>query len=644
MIFSQNKEVGSVALSPAGPFQTGERVTLTITFTVGAAGLNEGARLRIGLPNTGWEKPVVPQLRYWDELVFGKARGYAPFHPTNTTATLKTASKAVVALESMERMLLPNEDPAEAYWRWWITAKLEDAPLAAGDQIVLTYGDLRFVGEPARIQTFPESDLTISAYLDVCDGKWVRPDHAPIKIDVIPGPEARANVVVPSIIGNTVPELRIGLTDASHCRPSEITQRKFLLRDEKSQGLGSACVTENFETKIHLAKPLTACSRISVVDVSDGKVWGKSNPSIPQNGNDLKLFWGDLHAQSEYHVMHSQKKDARQSEWAKGISCGKPDDVYQYARDVSLLDFVAITDQGAITGVGWEILKQKATEYNRPGKFVTFNSYEAGSPVGHRNVFYRNGEACPPQEAAKFNYMPEFLYRYYGGRKDVMLLPPHGNTWTDWSFYDPELEPVMEIYSCWGQSENPSRERWDKGMTPGAGAWEALKRGYRLGMIASSDNHVGMPGRSYPHDRQVHTPFPGGLAAVWAPELKRETIFDAVKARRCYGTTGARIILEFSVNEEPMGGEIVVEDKEASRKIRVKAHGSDAISKVEILRNGNVVHTSSSDPRKADDKMLLEWDDNTALEGPTFYYVRLTQADGEMAWSSPVWADILARS
>jgi len=60
---------------------------------------------------------------------------------------------------------------------------------------------------------------------------------------------------------------------------------------------------------------------------------------------------------------------------------------------------------------------------------------------------------------------------------------------------------------------------------------------------------------------------------------------------------------------------------------------------VEIVRNGDVVHTRCSEPRKADDKIVLEWEDKTPLEGPTFYYVRLTQADGEMAWSSPVWVD-----
>jgi hypothetical protein len=420
-----------------------------------------------------------------------------------------------------------------------VTAKVESAPLVSGDQIIITYGDSRFVGEKARIQTFPENDLTISAYINLGDGKWIRPAGAPVKLDVISGDAIRANVVKPSIVGNEISQLRIALTDACHCKLREVAKETLVLRDKNLKQLETVEFSNSGLAVVELKSPFSVCEQITVTDSSGEKIWGRSNPSILQAGGN-KLFWGDLHAQSEYHVMHSQKKDARQSEWSKGISCGKPDDLYQFARDVSLLDFVAITDQGAITGVGWDVLKEKAAEYYRSEKFVTFNSYEAGSPVGHRNVFYRNGDACPPQDAAKFNYMPEFLYRYYAGRKDVIMIPHHVKTWTDWSFYNPELEPVMEIYSCWGQSENPSMKLWDKGMTPGAGAWEALRRGYRLGMIASSDNHVGMPGRSFPHDRQVHTPFPGGLAAVWAPELTKRfsTRFAraAVTARPAQGS------------------------------------------------------------------------------------------------------------
>ena len=640
MIFPQDDCVGRVSLSPDGPFQTGSYVTLLLAFTVGRRGLEEGARLRIGVPNTGWECVVVPQLRYWDELVKGKDRKYAPFHPVNTTVEVISQGKAFAHLETMERMLLPDEDPAEAYWRWWITAVIEDAPIIDGDQIVLTYGDPQFVGRGARIQTFPEDELTISVYVDPGDGKWVRPGGAPVEIDVISGPPVRANVVVPSVITDAVPPVRVALTDACHCRPNGNPPSALMMRDEGWRQMGKVEFSGVYSATVASKDPMAIFKGVRITDPKGETIWGISNPCMLQQENGSQLFWGDLHAQSEYHVMHSQKMDARQQGWSKGISCGTPDEVYQYARDVSLLDFVAITDQGAITGVGWELLQKKAIEYDRPGEFVTFKAYEAGSPVGHRNVYFRDLGVEPAQDPETFSYMPEFLYEYYRGRKDVMLIPHHVKTWTDWSFYDSELESVMEVYSCWGQSENPSLNLWDKGMTPGAGAWEILKRGHRLGMIASSDNHVGLPGRKYSHDRQVHTPFAGGLAAVWAPELTREAIFDAMKQRRCYGTTGARMILELYVNGQPMGSVLTAEQVGNVRELKVFARGTDEIDRVEVLKNGKVVDTGQYSNQGDSEDFQLEWEDAADLTGNTYYYVRVIQVDGEMAWSSPIWVDV----
>ena len=63
------------------------------------------------MPNTGWERPVPPQQRYWDELVQG-VPPTSPFHPVNTTALVQNREGAVVVLDVMECMLAPDEDPA----------------------------------------------------------------------------------------------------------------------------------------------------------------------------------------------------------------------------------------------------------------------------------------------------------------------------------------------------------------------------------------------------------------------------------------------------------------------------------------------------------------------------------------------------
>src|SRR5205085_9977308 len=116
----------------------GSQADLRMEYLVGPAGLAVGSQFRVGLPNTGWDRPVIPQQRYWDELVSGSARRLAPFHPVNTTASISTGAK--FTLETMERMLVPDEDPAFAYWRWWITLTIEEQGLGEGARIEIVYG------------------------------------------------------------------------------------------------------------------------------------------------------------------------------------------------------------------------------------------------------------------------------------------------------------------------------------------------------------------------------------------------------------------------------------------------------------------------------------------------------------------------
>ena len=623
-------ELGQFRVLHDGPFVAGMRTTVTFEYEVGPAGLPAGSQFRVGVPNTGWEQPVPPQQRYWDELVQGDARRLAPFHPVNTTATVVgragVAAAATAVLTVMERMLAPDEDPAIAYWRWWITATVEGQGLDPGDVVRIIYGDTRCNGDGVRVQTFVEDSINVVAFVRAgTDASYQQLRGSPWHFDIISGPSARANVVAASTNDGASVPVRISVTDACHCRPAGNNPVALI-----ADGREFSCVPGESQEIDVASSP----QRLNVVERASRGTWGVANPSVPVGADGLRLFWGDLHAQSEHHVMHSQNMDFRQRGWSKGISCGTVDDCYAYARYVALLDFVALTDQGACLTDAWEFCQSKVRQYNEPGRFVTFKAYEAGARNGHRNVIYSSDEIEPPLDARRFSsFEPQVLFDYYHERRDAILIPHHVKTWTDWSFHDPELEPVMEIYSCWGQSESPDREWWDKGMTPGAGAWEAFNRGYRMGLIASSDNHVGMPGRSYPGDRQAHTPFKGGLCAIWAETLTRESLFRAIQQRRCYGTTGARIILRFSVQDRPMGTTLRTEGQ--AIRAAVEVHGTEELKSVQIVAAGRAVREV---PFKRGEHCLSATVELPATRA-AHYYVRVTQADGERAWSSPIFFD-----
>ncbi|MCL5743864.1 MAG: hypothetical protein M1541_08040, partial [Acidobacteria bacterium] len=217
-------ELGAFEMLHDGPLVAGMRTSIRFVYTAGSAGLENGSRLRIGLPNTGWEKPVVPQQRYWDELVRGSDRRLAPFHPVNATAMIYSADRPGHCLEVMERMLAPDEDPALAYWRWWITLTIEGASLSPGDRIEVLYGDRRFGSEGARIQAFVEPGINVCAYVDAGGRGEYRALHGtPVYFDVTGGGASRANVVAPSVRTDECHIARIAVTDECHCIPPDPT-------------------------------------------------------------------------------------------------------------------------------------------------------------------------------------------------------------------------------------------------------------------------------------------------------------------------------------------------------------------------------------------------------------------------------------
>ena len=109
---------------------------------------------------------------------------------------------------------------------------------------------------------------------------------------------------------------------------------------------------------------------------------------------------------------------------------------------------------------------------------------------------------------------------------------------TDWRDNDPELEPLMEIFQGYRGSyeyKGAPRAASDEkllaqrsGYQPLGFWWNALERGYKLGVQASSDHW------------STHISY----ACLLAPSASREDLFDAMRKRHAYGATD-NIVLDF---------------------------------------------------------------------------------------------------
>ena len=125
------------------------------------------------------------------------------------------------------------------------------------------------------------------------------------------------------------------------------------------------------------------------------------------------------------------------------------------------------------------------------------------------------------------------------------------------------------------------------------------------------------------------------MTVVLAAELTREDLFDALYRRRCYATSGVRIVLDFRVNGQLMGSDISTADQPL---IAVEVKGTGGIRSIEIVSSGHVVSGIDVRPGEAVDHMSFSYTDRLLIPGEErYYYARVVQEDGNMAWSSPVW-------
>jgi hypothetical protein len=212
---------------------------------------------------------------------------------------------------------------------------------------------------------------------------------------------------------------------------------------------------------------------------------------------------------------------------------------------------------------------------------------------------------------------------------------------------------------------------------PGFYTQDAHRLGYRVGLTASSDYHGPHPGHSLLH-AEPHLPalaewrsdglgwgnvwrvwdepsYPGGLQAMYAPELTREAVFESMVRRRVYGTSQPhRIAVDFRVDGVRFGDQdstVTLPTPDAAREVTLDVAGTAPVATARVLKNNEVWRTvtGSDDPGAGLDSYTVtaSWTDDAPVTGMAFddergtdadvYYTRVRQADGGMAWAGPLW-------
>ncbi len=594
---------GSATVTPDDPVRIGETGTWRIDYEVGPLGIAEGGGIALHIsPYWGWTAPQTQSPG---------AAGYVSAVVDGSAASLElTANRQL----------------------HWVSAVVTGDRLPPGSRVSFVYGDVTSAETRApntRVDRFAESDEEFWIKVDGDgDGYYTSIATQPT-IDILPGPARRLLVFGPSMarVGDTI-ELAVSVVDGQINRATDYTGTVLLQSLEA--GLEHPETIE-FTAADRGAKTVRArvvtpgVARVLVTDPQDRLALSVSNPVVAMDAlPQYRLFWADLQ-------IHTGQSDGT----------GTPEEVYRYAREVARLDVAALTDHDAHgivaideTPAIWERLTAATRNAHEPGRFVTLLGYEWTSwTFGHKHILYRDDTGPLWSHRDEESKTPDGLWKALpAGRAMTISHHTLGEpVVVDWDYHDPEVERLVEICSIHGNSEGVGQPMAVRGAKEGHGVRDALARGYRLGFVGSGDTHNGHPGLGDPTSAPT-----GGIAGIYATDLTREAIWDALYHRRTYASTGPRVVLDVTLNETMMGGVVTLGSVDTERTLSIEAHAPFKIRTLDIIKNERLYVSTAID----DLRFALAFDDPEPAADGDRYYVRLRLQNDQMVFSSPIWVEL----
>jgi hypothetical protein len=518
--------MGSAVLTPSGRFEAGSMQSFTLVYTAGTFGVDDTGSIKIGFRFATDFGPV--------QFTDPKAPGYTTVEASNG-ATLE-------AKWEFKRNIRP--------WSRSLYIGVVKDFLAPGDTITIRFGDTRQGSPGIRLQTYCESEFEFRVLADpIATYDYVAIPESP-KIAIVPGPGMRWRAVLPSMVRAGEP-FRLSIkADDKWGNPSDRMDRTLRL---VADGGSISGLPETLQFKPgafaavadNLRMTATGDVTVRVLD-EKGDELARSNPlRAVAKGSALVHFWGDTHGQSNETL---GTNDARA--------------YFEFGRDKAFLDVMG--HQGndfQITGAFWRELNVLSAAFDKSGSFVCIPGYEwsANTAVGgDRNVHYRHeGETIHRSSHAQIAdatdimdeksdaHTAQELFEKLRG-KDCVVMAHVGGRYADVKFAHDPMETAVEVHSAWGTFEWIVRD--------------AFEKNYRVGIVGNSDGHKGRPGACYPGASFFGSY--GGLTCFLAERLDRDAIFESMRRRRHYATTGNRGLMDVTV-ATPSPAEVFLRDPAA---------------------------------------------------------------------------------
>jgi hypothetical protein len=562
--------MGAIRLVSPGPFVAGSHVELVLVYTAGTFGIDDTGMVKISWRTTS---------------DFAKPQFDRPQAANFTTVEASNGAKLEVWYDRLNIRPYANT----------LLIRVGRGYLRAGDTLTVRLGDRRQGSPGLRLQTNVENNVELRTSVDAFATYEFCELPAQPAFDLIPGPAARWKAIVPSLARAGEPFRLAIVAEDMWGNPTEDAEGTLALDSSRSlAGLPDRIVVTKGEGPRVIENLIAdAPGDIDLSVSADGRLLARANPLRIVGAAPLRRYWADLHGQS-----------------GETIGMGTAEEYFRYARDKAFVDMVG--HQGndfQITDAFWHKLNALTARFDAPGKFVCLPGYEWSGNTGmggDRNVFFRR-EGRPirrsshilveGETSSEAVYTADKLFAALQG-EDCRVIAHVGGRYADVKYaHDGRMERTVEVHSSWGTFE-----------------WllhDAFDMGYRVGVVCHSDDHKGRPGATTPGASTFGAI--GGLSCYFMPELTRDALFEALRTRRHYGTTGTRLFLdvrgtfardvtgfsedpqlgpaqEFAVREALMGD--IVRPARVPMKLSVEAIGTVPLERIDVLHGTRVVQSA----------------------------------------------------
>lgn len=381
----------------------------------------------------------------------------------------------------------------------------------------------------------------------------------------------------------------------------------------------------NYTSSIKLAElPATIMAKATKAGYLDSEVM--TFEYTKRLNDEYNIYFGQIHSHTEY-----------------SDGAGTCEQAFQYAStEAENIDFLAVTDHSnsfdhdtsatikdGSASTEWlegHALADKYTKTDGDHPFVGIYGYEmtwSGGAPGHMNTYNTDGFLSRTMTGFT-NGSAQSLPNYYNQLKTVpdsfSMFNHPGSTFGDFydfGYYDEEIDSLITLIEV-GNGEGaigssgyfPSYEYYTR----------ALDKGWHVAPTNNQDNHKGVWG-------DANT----GRTVVLADSLTRENIYDALRNMRAYATEDADLSIWYTLNGMDMGTIFEETPDEVEIQVKLVDPTDSSIGKVDVVVNGGLTvatKTVTTSEGTVDFDLKPEY---------SYYYIRVTQADGNLAVTAPVW-------